>query len=705
MSNNNFQKALKYKDTSKLEKLIRQGMDISSVNLNDALTSGLNNSFIKLFIEEGANVNEKNKDNFTPLIFASEKGDIEIIKALIKNGADVNAKGGLFDGASPLKSSLSKKNIEVARLLVKNGAILEGNNSLGWVALKEAISNDDKEVAELLLRCQAHLGELDMSYESLFEAVRNNNFDLLQRLIEKYKLNGVNTSHSRHSQTLLLIAIYQKSYKIVKLLIDNGIDINQTFSDGVNGLMLAANYMLDEENSSDNNKITKLLIEKGINVNMETDKGFTALMVACKDKNSTYIIKLLLDNEAEIDHQNKDGLTALMCSVKERNYEITKLLIKKGAEINLPNNKGVTPLMLAGWQNDIDTVRLLGKANANVKTMDIDGLVAFDYISYNLSTNAAILDIFGKTNIQKQIKEKTLKIDTNHGIDDTRFQEWVKQNNLRHRPKELANILQKFSSDERLMHTNHPWDKQGLSYDDFMADLKIGFGEISDSLEILSDSLNTSISDLLFSTDENIKGWSSSLVKDEIEKGNLNSDLINDLQTRFKNLLVVKDEEKLSLLDRLDNIIEQNDLKLKIDLNYLGENDIDKFFTDTKRFEEAIKIIFQDINKNSRDDTRQVIVKANEVTIDMIEIKIIHTDSSSSNESEVLKETINNNGGNFKSIYNNLLSVCDWSVDTVCSDGKYHIDYLYPHIDNNKPHCTPIKDTIKGFTHILRFYK
>ena len=286
-----------------------------------------------------------------------------------------------------------------------------------------------------------------------------------------------------------------------------------------------------------------------------------------------------------------------------------------------------------------------------------------------------------------------------------------------HNPQKLSIFLQKFSSNEKLKYSNHTWDST-LSYDDFMKDLKKEFDEMSDELEILSPTLYENINKFLFIDDEKYVGWSSQIIKEEITKGvlpnNIELDTTNqDFKTfieaidNFKSLLVIKQSDKnLKLLKRFTKIKKDLQLDIKIDLNNLKKDKIDKFFTDTIRFEKALKLILEDINAQGEETKKDVIIEANTIEDgEIVEIKIIHLDSSSSKTADALKETINDNGGTFESIYNNLRSVCDWSIETTCQDeGRYRIDYLYPEIDNTKPHCTKIEDSIKGFTHILRFY-
>ena len=58
----------------------------------------------RALIDKGADVNAKTIDGVTPLHYISEKGDVEFARALIEMGADVNAKRneGRDDGKTPL---------------------------------------------------------------------------------------------------------------------------------------------------------------------------------------------------------------------------------------------------------------------------------------------------------------------------------------------------------------------------------------------------------------------------------------------------------------------------------------------------------------------------------------------------------------------------------------------------------------------------
>ncbi len=51
---------------------------------------GIDSSYVKLLYKEGADINAKNQDGYTPLFYAIEDGDIELARYLVKKGADYN---------------------------------------------------------------------------------------------------------------------------------------------------------------------------------------------------------------------------------------------------------------------------------------------------------------------------------------------------------------------------------------------------------------------------------------------------------------------------------------------------------------------------------------------------------------------------------------------------------------------------------------
>lgn len=366
----------------------------------------------------------------------------------------------------------------------------------------------------------------------------------------------------------------------------------------------------------------------------------------------------------------------------EENYpiEFIKISIEKGADIDFQNNDGKTALMLACEKNDDDIIDLL---------LNYEPMILIE--DKNLKT--ALQYTVSKFHLTKKI---FFALQTNKG-------------------KKLSNILKKFSNDDKLRYTNHPWDVfefnngQKLTYDNFMKNLHEAWDEIKFDLQSLSKNLYKKIDKFLFN--ENEIGFSYPDIKKQLQSDKKPHDIkiddnitLQDKMDEFKGLFVVKDDiDELSLFEIFASIREEVEPSYEINLDDLLETKVDKFFTDVETVKLALKNIFNAISERaSKNNT--IIVKSLEID-DKIVIKIIHKNSKSSKSAKDLAKTINITS-DFADTYSNLKSLCDWSVETICQDSKrYKIDYLYPEIDNDKPHFEPIEHKIEGFTHILRFNK
>jgi ankyrin repeat protein len=75
---------------------------------------------VRALLNNGADVNAKNKDGVSALITACERGDRKLVEILLEKNADVNAATN--DGRTALRVASEKGYGEVSELLVKAGA-------------------------------------------------------------------------------------------------------------------------------------------------------------------------------------------------------------------------------------------------------------------------------------------------------------------------------------------------------------------------------------------------------------------------------------------------------------------------------------------------------------------------------------------------------------------------------------------------------
>ncbi len=99
-------------------------------------------------------INDEQKKLNHELIMAAVEGSCEDVKALIRRGADVNARGD--KGTTPLMMAADRDYIEMVKLLIESGADVYAKNDNGLSVL--AYTNNSQIVTVDLLRRHGAIG-------------------------------------------------------------------------------------------------------------------------------------------------------------------------------------------------------------------------------------------------------------------------------------------------------------------------------------------------------------------------------------------------------------------------------------------------------------------------------------------------------------------------------------------------------------------
>ena len=151
------------------------------------------------------------------------------------------------------------------------------------------------------------------------------------------KMNANSEECSISIMKFLLTTTYQAGddqeiFNILKLLINNGYNINETDKNGISLLMFANVHSQFDSKYPLSYNIIKFLIEKGANMKIRDNKGRTVLMWASGSTNSQ------LDKESDIPIIEEKYQFA------QFNYELIKYLVNNGEDIYAKDNKGYTSL-------------------------------------------------------------------------------------------------------------------------------------------------------------------------------------------------------------------------------------------------------------------------------------------------------------------------------------------------------------------------
>jgi ankyrin repeat protein len=281
---------------------------------------------VKLLVEKGADVNMISRDR-RPLGYASFSDDFECTKLLIENGANINGKD--INGKTALMYALSKGqfvNEEIIHYLLNNGANIEQKDDFGWTALFYSIEfGDPYKIIELLLKNNAILTVVSkIGNTPLQIACKRRNLEIVKLLFD-YGAKITINSQDIAGDTALILATGNNKYDIVKYLLENGADPMIKDSLGKTALKYAKENIIQDLLK---NKM-KEIIAKNLEEKTQMEKKEEQLN-KLKEQNSDIIAKKLIEEEDQrIASENKKKAKEVAKKQELKDKKIQKQILKK----------------------------------------------------------------------------------------------------------------------------------------------------------------------------------------------------------------------------------------------------------------------------------------------------------------------------------------------------------------------------------------
>ncbi len=402
-------------------------------------------SSLRVLITSGADINQRDSDGRTPLMWAVEHGFEEIVRLLCENNADLNVQCTTFrDTAVSLAAEYNRSSC--VKILIESGADINPTDYKGWTPLMHASRHGFEEIVRLLCKNNA---ELNVNTTALQDtavslAAKHYKSSCLKILIE----SGADINQIDYiGWTPLMIAARNGFEEIVRLLCENKADLNVQSDDLNTAVTLASEH--------DKPSCLELLIKSGADATLKTSSGKTALDIASFSQNKECIlilqkhmnaptnalwdavisvslddVKTAITSGEDINQRDSNGWTPLMQAVNNDSEDIVKylcgnganlnvqslynedtavslaaqygkpscikILIESGADINLPDYTGWTPLMYASYNGFDDIVKLLCENHADVSMKTSSGNTAFGLAT--LQQTSQCVQILGKYN-------------------------------------------------------------------------------------------------------------------------------------------------------------------------------------------------------------------------------------------------------------------------------------------------------------------
>ncbi|WNY28587.1 hypothetical protein MmiEs2_07830 [Methanimicrococcus stummii] len=270
------------------------------------------------YTEDGENADLAAKAGGMSLHEAVINCDLEAVSAVITLGADVNeiSDEERFKGMTPLAVAARVINTECMEILLAAGADPNFKDGNGRTAAAYMFS---------------HITALNVNTDVFTE---------------------------------------KKAQKAIQMLIDAGLDINDTVDDDFNTVLTCACWSPNRSPGYNNLILRNILIDEmirfGVDVNAANRFGQTALMGACllEFKEIESVLLTLLENGARTDVSDGSGNTPLICAARNSNKldakQIADLLFDFGDTLpNAVNNDGKTALDYATKNDNEMLVKLL----------------------------------------------------------------------------------------------------------------------------------------------------------------------------------------------------------------------------------------------------------------------------------------------------------------------------------------------------------
>lgn len=403
-------------------------LDVDASNINDVDNRGNTPlhwasmkdraDTVSLLIENGADIEAKDIDNWTALHYAAAFASLQTVEALVDNGADKNSL--TKDGNIPvnyakdetIKTYLSGGKIgredteEVVEEETKETAADEtAENTETSETITEDELNNELDTTQNGSIVDPTVVDLDPKQLELLIAVKNNDIIAVNALLKE----NVNPNFvDEEGYSPLHRAVLNNNLDVVNVLLsykDIDTEIKLPYEASVDDWYLGGATPLLVASYTGNADIVNALIEAGSDIRAKDDiDGATTIHIASANGNNEVINILLNKDNTLINESDSMKDTPLHWASIKNQTDTISLLLANGADTKLTNSDGNTVLHYAAMYGDVNTVNVLLEADSSLASVENNEGITPIYYAIVVSDNDILLSII--TNGQIDINKK-----------------------------------------------------------------------------------------------------------------------------------------------------------------------------------------------------------------------------------------------------------------------------------------------------------
>ncbi|HML19725.1 MAG TPA: ankyrin repeat domain-containing protein [Candidatus Dependentiae bacterium] len=245
-----------------------------------------------------------NSTDIPPLHRAVDNERMDEIKALIANGANIDAQD--YSKMTPLHLAAFNGYADVVKLLIDLGANIESRDGTNCTPLHVAASSGHLETVKILIDAHARVDARNINKETPLHVACMENADVVKTLINA----GANiNAHADDNFTPLHYAARFFNSDSIQVLLDAGADIEAETIKKFTPLHTVANYVLIEgivrdevieRRRFEQKRAARTLISAGANLQARDELNRTPLHIAAY-AGSTYMVETFLDAGSDLE--------------------------------------------------------------------------------------------------------------------------------------------------------------------------------------------------------------------------------------------------------------------------------------------------------------------------------------------------------------------------------------------------------------------